>query len=101
MPKPRLAWLLVFVPVSLAGKWIAHNDVLVFASSAAAIIPLAGLIGVSTEQLALHVGPRLGGILNATLGNIAEILIGIFLVLDNQFEIVKASLTGSIIANLL
>jgi Ca2+:H+ antiporter len=101
MPKPRLAWLLVFVPVSVFARWGAHNDVVTFAASALAILPLAGLIGTSTEQLAIHVGSRLGGILNATLGNVAEILIGIFLVLDDEFEIVKASLTGSIIANLL
>ena len=101
MPKPRLAWLLVFIPVSLVAELGFHNEVLVFATSGLAILPLAGLIGTATEQLALHVGPRLGGVLNATLGNFAEIVIGIFLLLDDEFEIVKASLTGSIIANLL
>jgi Ca2+:H+ antiporter len=73
----------------------------VFATSAGAILPLAGLIGRSTEQLALHTGPRLGGLINATFGNVTELIIAIFLILDDEIPIVKASLTGSILGNLL
>jgi Ca2+:H+ antiporter len=101
LAKPRLEWLLVFVPVSLASALVFHLDMLTFLSSAAAILPLAGLIGRSTDQLALHAGPRIGGLLNATFGNVTELIISVFLILDNEIEIVKASLTGSIIGNLL
>jgi Ca2+:H+ antiporter len=99
--KPRLEWLLVFVPISLLSEWVFHDDLLTFLTSAAAILPLAGLIGRSTEELALHAGPRIGGLLNATFGNVTELIISIFLILDDEIEIVKASLTGSIISNLL
>lgn len=101
MPKPRLDWLLVFVPLSAIAEYALHDETLVFVSSGVAILPLAGLIGRSTEQLALHVGPRLGGLVNATLGNVAELIIGVFLVIEDEFEVVKASITGSIIGNLL
>ena len=62
---------------------------------------VGGLIGRSTEQLALHTGPRVGGLINATFGNVTELIIAFFLILDDKIEIVKASLTGSIIGNLL
>jgi len=101
MLRPRLEWLLVFVPISLTSDLVVHNDLLTFFTSAAAILPLAGLIGRSTDQLSLHAGPRIGGLLNATFGNITELIISIFLILQNELEIVKASLTGSIIGNLL
>ncbi|HVE90998.1 MAG TPA: calcium/proton exchanger [Actinomycetota bacterium] len=99
--KPRLNWLLVFVPISLYAELIAHNELLAFFTAAAAILPLAGLIGHATDELAIHVGPRLGGILNATFGNVTELIIAVFLVLRGEFETVKASLTGSILGNLL
>jgi len=99
--KPRLEWLLVFVPVSLVSNLVLHVDLLTFLTAAAAILPLAGLIGRSTDQLALHAGPRVGGLLNATFGNVTELIIAVFLLLDDEIEIVKASLTGSIIGNLL
>ena len=99
--KPSLNWLLILVPVSLAGKLILHQELLVFLTSAAAIVPLAGLIGRGTEELALHAGPRVGGLLNATFGNVTELIIAIFLILDGEIDVVKASLTGSILGNLL
>ncbi|HEX6399023.1 MAG TPA: calcium/proton exchanger, partial [Actinomycetota bacterium] len=64
-------------------------------------LPLAALIGRSTEQLAIRAGPRAGGLLNATFGNITELIISILLILRNEIQIVKASLTGSILGNLL
>jgi len=103
MPKPTfsLDWLLVFVPISLAVDLLTHQPVLVFLTSCLAIIPLAGLIGRATEQLAERSGPTVGGLLNATFGNVTELIIGILLVRAGEFEVVKASLIGSIIGNLL
>ena len=99
--RPSLDWLLVLVPVSVVLELAGGNDLLIFLTSAGAILPLAGLIGRSTEQLALHTGPRVGGLVNATFGNVTELVIAFFLILDDKTEIVKASLTGSIIGNLL
>jgi Ca2+:H+ antiporter len=99
--RPNLNWLLVLVPVSFVAKFALHQDVLVFVMAAAAIIPLAGLIGSSTDELAKRSGPRLGGLLNATFGNVTELIVSIFLLLDGEIEVVKTSLTGSILGNLL
>ena len=104
MPKrlrPSLDWLLVLVPVSIALELADSEPLLIFVASAGAILPLAGLIGRSTEQLAIHTGPRIGGLINATFGNVTELIIAVFLILDDEIEIVKASLTGSILGNLL
>jgi Ca2+:H+ antiporter len=100
-PRPSLDWLLALVPLSLALRVAGSDPLLVFATSAGAILPLAGLIGRSTEQLALHTGPRVGGLVNATFGNVTELIIAVFLILEDKTEIVKASLTGSILGNLL
>jgi Ca2+:H+ antiporter len=100
MPKPSLNWLLVFVPLSVAAEVVLNQPVLAFATACLAILPLAGLIGRATEQLALHAGPRVGGVLNATFGNITELIIGVLLVAAGEFDVVKASLIGSIIGNL-
>jgi Ca2+:H+ antiporter len=99
--EPSLDWFLVLVPVAIVFEVVGGPDLAIFLASAGAIIPLAGLIGRSTEQLALHVGPRLGGLINATFGNVTELIISIFLIMENRIEIVKASLTGSILGNLL
>jgi Ca2+:H+ antiporter len=93
--------LLVLVPVALGLRWFAANDVLVFLASALAIVPLAGLIGHSTEQVARYVGPSLGGFLNATFGNAAELIIAVLALREGLVEVVKASLTGSLLGNLL
>jgi Ca2+:H+ antiporter len=93
-------WLLVFVPVSIVAE-VLGQPVFVFISSALAIVPLAGLIGRSTEKLAARVGPRLGGLLNATFGNITELIVCVLLIRADNFLIVKASLIGSILGNLL
>jgi Ca2+:H+ antiporter len=99
--RPSLDWLLVLVPVSIVLELAGGNELLIFLTAAGAILPLAGLIGRSTDQLALHTGPRIGGLVNATFGNVTELVIAFFLILDDQVDIVKASLTGSIIGNLL
>ncbi len=99
--RPRLEWLLVLIPISLLSDFVLHVELLTFLSAAGAILPLAGLIGRGTEQLAIHAGPRVGGLLNATFGNVTELIIAVFLILDDEIDIVKASLTGSILGNLL
>jgi Ca2+:H+ antiporter len=88
------------LPVSIVAD-LSGQAVLVFVTSALAIIPLAGLIGRSTEQLAVRLGPRLGGLLNATLGNITELIVAVLLINAGNFSVVKASLIGSILGNLL
>jgi Ca2+:H+ antiporter len=98
--RPSVNWLVVFIPVSLAAE-IAHQPLLVFITSGLAIIPLAGLIGRATDQLAVHVGPRLGGLLNATFGNLTELIVAVLLIAAGNFDVVKASLIGSIVGNLL
>jgi len=98
--RPNLYWLLALVPVSVVLRILAQ-DLAVFIISAVAIVPLAGLIGRGTDQLALHAGPRIGGLLNATFGNVTELIIAVFLVVRDEIPVVKASLTGSILGNLL
>lgn len=101
MLKPRLEWLLAFVPVAVVLE-IAHASLLaIFVTSALAILPLAGVIGHATEELSARTGPQVGGLLNATFGNVTELIIAFFLLLEGKNEIVKASITGSIIGNVL
>ncbi len=80
---------------------MSHGSPWVFITAAASLIPLAGLIGLGTEQLARRAGPALGGFLNATFGNAAELIIAIVALRSGHVELVKASITGSIIGNLL
>lgn len=101
MFKPRLEWLLVLVPVAIVLEIVHGEPVAIFSASALAILPLAGLIGHATEDLAARSGPQIGGLLNATFGNVTELIIAFFLILEGQQEIVKASITGSIIGNVL
>src|SRR6202035_2264163 len=100
--RPSLDWLLVFVPVAVGAHFLAPGrDTFIFFAAAAAIVPLAGWIGRSTEQLACRVGDGLGGLLNATFGNAAELIIGIMALRRGLTGVVKASLTGSILGNVL
>jgi Ca2+:H+ antiporter len=96
-----LNWLLVFIPIALGLDWAGANPILVFLTSAMAIIPLAGLMGDATEALARFLGPTVGGLLNATLGNAPEIIISSFALHAGLVSMVKSSLTGSILGNLL
>jgi Ca2+:H+ antiporter len=98
--RPSVNWLLVFIPASLIAE-LTHQPLLTFITAALAIVPLAGLIGRATDQLAICVGPRLGGLLNATFGNLTEFIVAVLLIGAGDFEIVKASLIGSIVGNLL
>ena len=95
-------WLLLAcAPFAIAGNLMHYGAVPVFLLSALAIIPLAALIGESTGHLAEHLGPSAGALINATFGNLAEMIIAVFAVRAGLLEVVKASLTGSILGNLL
>src|SRR6516165_5031527 len=96
-----LNWLLIVIPIGVGLDWIGADPLLVFLTSALAIIPLAGLMGDATEALAKFLGPAVGGLLNATLGNAPEIIISGFALHAGLVDMVKSSLTGSIIGNLL
>src|SRR5574340_1235833 len=93
--------LLLALPLVPVAQSLGWSPVTIFVISAIGIIPLASLIGKATEDLAAHTGPQLGALLNATLGNAAELIITITAVQAGLLELVKASITGSIIGNLL
>jgi Ca2+:H+ antiporter len=101
--KPSMDWLLVFVPVSFALRYVPgwHNDTALFLCACAAIIPLAGWMGKATEHLAERMGQGIGGFLNATFGNAAELIIALMALNKGLYGVVKASITGSIIGNIL
>ncbi len=101
--KPSLDWLLIFVPVAIALRFIPglKNPTVLFIVACIAIIPLAGWMGKATEHLAEHLGQGIGGLLNATFGNAAELIIALFALSKGLEGVVKASITGSIIGNLL
>jgi Ca2+:H+ antiporter len=96
-----LYWLLLLAPVVIALQAFEAGPVWVLLTSALALVPMAGLIGEATERLALRTGPRIGGLLNATLGNAAELIITVVAIRAGLLELVKASITGSILGNLL
>ncbi len=96
-----LYWLVILAPLAVYLAWRDAPPTLVLVISALGMIPLAGLIGESTEALASYTGPRIGGLLNATLGNAAELIITIVAIREGLLELVKASITGSILGNLL
>src|SRR3954462_2674282 len=99
--KSPLNWMLLFVPVAIAMELMHADPLYVFTASAAAIIPLAGWMGRSTEWIAEHLGPGIGGLLNATFGNAAELIIAVMAIRAGLYDVVKASITGSIIGNIL
>jgi len=93
--------LLIFVPVTGLLELLHADPLIVFCFSAVAIIPLAGLLGRATEHLTSHVGAGIGGLLNASLGNAAELIIALAALRSGLHDVVKASLTGSILGNIL
>ena len=94
--------LLIFVPIAIVLELVVHARAeWIFVTSCLAIIPLAGLMGKATEHLAERVGEGIGGLLNATFGNAAELIIAIMALRAGLYDVVKASLTGSIIGNIL
>lgn len=99
--KKPLNFFLLLIPLAIIAEYMQVGELWVFLFSAVAVIPLAGYIGESTEVLAGHTGPRLGGFLNATLGNAAELIITIVAIKEGLLELVIASITGSILGNVL
>jgi Ca2+:H+ antiporter len=99
--KPSLNWLLVFIPVSLALESAHVPPPVLFFSAALAIVPIASLIVHSTEQLATRTGDAVGGLLNATFGNAPELIIALVALRAGFFDMVRASIIGSILANLM
>ncbi len=94
--------LLVFVPIAMVMEWVLHSPAIwIFVVSCLAVIPLAGMMGHATEEIAERVGEGVGGLLNATFGNAAELIIAIVALRAGLFDLVKASITGSIIGNVL
>ena len=100
-PHRAMQLLLVFVILAPLAKTMHGSALVVFLCSGLAIIPLAGIMGGATEQLASRLGAGVGGLLNATFGNAAELIIALVALRNGLYEVVKASLTGSIIGNIL
>ena len=99
--KNILNWMLVLIPVAIGLEFAEADPLYIFIASAGAIIPLAGWMGRSTEWISEHLGPGIGGLLNATFGNAAELIIAVMALRAGLFDVVKASITGSIIGNIL
>lgn len=93
--------LLIFIPLSLLSHNLNWDAALRFSFSFMAIIPLAKLLGVSTEEMSIKLGPTWAGLLNASFGNAVEIIVGIAALLQNQLDIVKTSMLGSVLSNIL
>lgn len=90
----KLNWLLLFIPIALGLAWFDVNPIVVFVAAALAIVPLAGLMGDATETLARFLGPTVGGLLNASLGNAPELIISRFALKHGLVDMDKAALTA-------
>ena len=96
-----LKYLLIFIPISIIGEFMHLPPTVMFVLAALSIIPLAGLMGEATEEISFYTGPKIGGFLNATFGNATELIISFFALKAGLFEVVKASIAGSVIGNIL
>lgn len=92
---------LIFIPLSMAAEWLHWDALWILVSSCLAIIPLAMYMGIATEQISLYTGVRVGGLLNATFGNATELIIAVFALREGLFDVVKASIAGSVMGNIL
>ena len=99
--KPSLDWLLVAVPIAIGLDLAGASPLVVFGASCLAIVPVAGLMGRATEHLAARTGEGLGGILISTFGNAAELIIALAALRAGLHDVVKASIAGSIVGNIL
>jgi Ca2+:H+ antiporter len=99
--KPSISWLLVFIPLSILLERAHIPPPVLFFSAAFAIVPIARLIVLSTEQLAERTGDAIGGLLNATFGNAPELIIALVALKAGYFDMVRASIIGAILANLM
>lgn len=93
--------LLLCIPLSIVGHFMKWSSTSMFILTCLSIIPLAGYLGVATEEIAVFTGPKFGGFLNATFGNATELIISFFAIRAGLFEVVKASLAGSVLGNIL
>src|SRR4051812_32975207 len=94
-------WLTPFIPIAIVLNASGASKMAVFVASALGIVPTAALMGRATEELAERAGPGIGGLLNVTFGNAPELIIALFALDAGLFEVVKASLVGSILGNIL
>ncbi|MEX1132464.1 MAG: calcium/proton exchanger [Flavobacteriales bacterium] len=99
--KPSANWLFVFIPITLVLEHLGASDPLIFFAAALAIVPIAQLIVQSTEQVALHTGDAVGGLLNATFGNAPELIISFVALKAGLYDLVLGSLAGAVLANAL
>ncbi|KAI9311593.1 calcium/proton exchanger [Dichotomocladium elegans] len=97
----RFNLLLVFVPIALIISALGAPSTVVFSLNFMAIMPLAKLLGFATEELALMSGPTIGALLNATFGNVVELILGVIALKDGLIRVVQASVMGSILSNIL
>lgn len=97
----NLKYLLIFIPISIIGEFIHLQPTVMFVLAALSIIPLAGIMGEATEEISFYTGPKIGGFLNATFGNATELIISFFALKGGLFDVVKASIAGSVIGNIL
>ncbi|MDW8799542.1 calcium/proton exchanger [Clostridium sp. A1-XYC3] len=96
-----LRYFLIFIPISIIAELIHLSPIMLFVISSLAIVPLAGVMGEATEEISFYSGPRIGGFLNATFGNATELIIAFFALKAGLFDVVKASIAGSVIGNIL
>jgi Ca2+:H+ antiporter len=96
-----LKYMLIFVPISFAAEFLHASSSIMFILAALSIIPLAGLMGEATEEISFYSGPKIGGFLNGTFGNATELIISFFALKQGLFEVVKSSIAGSVIGNIL
>lgn len=97
----RLLWLVVFVPIVIAAEHANVSETVLFVLSVLAIVPLAALLSHATESVAVKTGDAIGGLLNATLGNLTELVIAVTALVAGQQMLVKASIAGAIVSNTL
>ncbi len=96
-----LRYMLIFIPISIIAKFLNISDSIMFILACLSIIPLAGLIGECTEEISFYSGPKIGGFLNGTFGNATELIISFFALKEGFFDVVKSSISGSVIGNIL
>lgn len=96
-----LKYMLIFVPISFIAEFMHASPSIMFVLAALSIIPLAGLMGEGTEEISFYSGPKIGGFLNGTFGNATELIISFFALKEGLFEVVKSSVAGAVIGNVL
>ena len=96
-----LKYMLIFIPISFIAKFMNASGSIMFILSCLSIIPLAGLIGEGTEEISFYSGPKIGGFLNGTFGNATELIISFFALKQGLFDVVKSSIAGAVIGNIL